>query len=170
MALIVLRHTAPDVAPGLCYGRLDVPLAADFETESTRIGAALPPVSTILASPLSRARRLAEAIGQARQLPVTVDPRLTEMDFGAWEGHNWSDLPRAEIDAWASDLMGARPHGGESVAMVAARVAAVLSEAPNGALIVAHAGVAKAALAWAGAPDPWDARLSFGDWISLSRP
>lgn len=173
MALIVLRHTRPLGAEGLCYGRTDLPLAPDFEAEARRIAAALPPVVRIVSSPLSRARRLADAVAVARGLPVEVDPRLTEMDFGTWEGRTWDALPRDELDAWALDLLGACPHGGETVAALAARVAEaldVLHRGPVPALVVAHAGVAKAALAWAGAANPWEARLDFGAWLPVSLP
>jgi alpha-ribazole phosphatase len=58
----------------------------------------------------------------------TLDARLAEMDFGAWELRSWDDIPRAEIDAWAADLANYRPGGGESVLQVAARVAAFRAE------------------------------------------
>lgn len=173
MGLIVLRHTRPEAAEGLCYGRLDLALAADFEAEAARLVADLPPVARIVSSPLSRARRLANALGAARGLTVEIDARLTEMDFGAWEGHLWAELPRDELDAWAADLLGARPHGGESVQALADRVADAMEDlyaGPRPTLIVAHAGVAKAALAWSGAAEPWTATLDFGAWVEISPP
>jgi alpha-ribazole phosphatase len=171
--VILLRHTRPAVADGVCYGRTDLALAASFEDELVVVLAGLPPVARVLTSPLGRCRRLAAAIADARGLPLSVDPRLAEMDFGAWEGRQWSALPRAELDAWAADFHGARPHGGESVAMLAARVAAALADAPPGpppALWVAHAGVARAAAALAGRADGWDTRLGFGRWLDLAAP
>ena len=172
MALIVLRHTRPERAEGLCYGRTDLPLGADFEAEADRLSAELPKVSRILSSPLSRCRRLAERLGAARALTVEVEPRLVEIDFGSWENRPWAALPREEIDAWADDLLHARPHGGETVAELAERVAGVLDAAlaaGERTLLVAHAGVARAALAWDGAAEPWQAPLDFGAWLTLSR-
>lgn len=70
-----------------------------------------------------------------------------EMDFGRWEGVPWDRIPRAELDAWAADFDHARPHGGESVAIFAARVEAALSALRDGTptLIVTHGGVMKVA-------------------------
>lgn len=173
MALILLRHTRPAVAEGTCYGRTDLDLAADFPAESARIASELPDITRILSSPLSRCLRLARAIGAARDLPVTPDPRLIEMDFGTWEGRPWSAIPRPEIDAWRDDFLAARPHGGESVQALAARVADALAEAATGTvpvLIVTHAGVIKAALAAQGIPDAWRAETAFGTWRRIAAP
>ena len=57
-------------------------------------------------------------------------------------------MPKQEIDAWAEDFLYARPHGGESVAMLRNRVGAALADwsALNEPIvIVTHAGVIRAA-------------------------
>lgn len=170
MALILLRHARPEGAGGLCYGRSDLGLSGDFPVEAARLAETLPPFARLLTSPLTRCRHLAEALGRARGQAVAVDPRLAEMDFGAWENRPWADLPRAELDAWAADLTGARPHGGESVAELAARAQAALRDALAGAgpaLVVTHAGVIKAALAATQGAKAWDARIAFGGWLRL---
>lgn len=170
MALILLRHTRPLGAEGLCYGRTDLDLAADFATEAARLAIELPPVARILTSPLARCRHLAEAIAAARGLAAEPDPELIEMDFGAWENRPWAAIPRPELDAWAGDLTGARPHGGESVAELAARTGAALARAldgPRPVLLVTHAGVIKAALAQARGQAGWKARIGFGEWLRL---
>jgi len=51
-----------------------------------------------------------------------TDDRLVEMDFGEWEGKDWDALPRNHVDAWAANVTGYIPPGGESVEGVAARV------------------------------------------------
>lgn len=168
--MILLRHTRPAIAEGVCYGRSDLDLAEDFEAALEDILAALPAVSEVATSPLARCRRLAERIAAARGLPLRVDARLIEFDFGGWEGRAWGAIPRAEIDAWAADFQHARPHGGESVAMLAERVGAALSEAravSPPALWVSHAGVARAAAALTGQAEGWDKRLGFGRWLDL---
>ena len=43
-----------------------------------------------------------------------IDDRLAEMNFGDWEGRPWDSIPRLEIDAWAADVAGYAPPGGES--------------------------------------------------------
>lgn len=167
MAVIVLRHTRPEGHEGLCYGRADLALAPGFEADAAAIVANLPPVSAVRSSPLSRCLRLAERIAAARNLPLATDPRLAEFDFGTWERRPWAEIPRAELDAWAADFRHARPHGGETVAELAARVAAALAEATPGTLWVTHAGVARAAAAALGRAGGWDTRLDFGRWLDL---
>lgn len=169
MALTLVRHTRP-AHEGVCIGRTDVPLAPGFAAEAAAVAAALGPVARIASSPLARCRRLAEVLGAATGAPVALDPRLAEMDFGAWEGRRWDAIPRAELDAWAADLTGARPHGGESVAMLLERTRAALAdcrEADGPWLVVSHAGVIRAALFAAGDPDAWQRPVGFGEIVRI---
>ncbi|TCO73968.1 alpha-ribazole phosphatase family protein [Rhodovulum euryhalinum] len=170
MGLILVRHTAPDVAPGTCYGRLDLPPGPGFADEAAAVLDAMPPVTRVLTSPLIRCRALAEHIGAARGLPVEVEPRLIEIDFGAWEGLAWDAVPRDELDAWAADFWNARPHGGESVAMFTARVADWLAGQGGAAgwLAVTHAGLMRAAQHLLGRDESWACRFSHGQTLALS--
>lgn len=168
MALILLRHTRPEGAEGRCYGRSDLPLSPCFAAEAARLARDLPRFGRVVSSPLQRCRLLAEHLAAARGVPLQLDERLIEMDFGRWEGRLWADIPRGELDDWAADLEGARPHGGESVAELAARARAGL-QALRGtqrrpALLVTHAGVIKAALAMRDGPAGWRAEIGFGEW------
>ncbi len=168
--MILLRHTRPAVANGICYGRSDLDLGPDFEQELADVLGGLPQVARIVSSPLGRCLRLARRIADARGLALDVDGRLIEMDFGSWDGRAWAELNRADLDAWAADFYNARAHGGESVSMLAARVGAALDEvlpATPPVLWVTHAGVARAAAAHRDLADGWDTRLAFGAWIDL---
>lgn len=168
MALILLRHTRPVGADGTCYGTTDLPPGPDLPNEARRLAAQLPTVARIVTSPLWRCARLAAALGEARGLAVIRDARLRELDFGSWEGLKWDRVPRAELDLWAADLLHARPHGGETVAEMAARVAAALDEhGTPGTLIVTHMGVIRAALARAGRDGAWEAKVAFGGWLEV---
>ena len=168
MPLILLRHLPPDVAPGICYGRLDLPVRADFEDEAKALIPGLPDAKRIVSSPLTRCRRLAETIAAARGLHMTIDARIAEIDFCRWEGVAWDDVPLAELNEWAADVLGARPHGGESVAMLAERVSAFLADCDPAEplLCVTHAGVMRAVLAATGHPDPWQAKFAYGEWLT----
>lgn len=171
MGLILLRHTRPAAPEGLCYGRTDLPLDEDdFAARVPELIATLPGIHRLCTSPLSRCRRLAEAIGAARGLVPEVDPRLREMDFGRWENRAWAALPRGELDAWAADFDEARPHGGETVAELARRVDAVLGDAPQPGttLWVTHAGIVRATCALRGLHAGWDTRLGFGEWMEIA--
>ena len=170
MALTLLRHTTPAIASGICYGMTDLDVAETFAEEASAVLDALPPPDRIVTSPLTRCRKLAEHIAQSHALPLTIDDRLREMDFGKWEGLPWADIPRAELDLWAIDFLHARPHRGESVAMLTARVRAALAEwhdHQSHALIVTHAGVIKAALATEATAQGYNTNIGFGRFITL---
>lgn len=167
--MILLRHTRPQGAEGLCYGRLDLPPDAGFAAAARALVDTLPPLRRIVTSPLQRCAALAEHIAAAHGLAVHRDPRLREMDFGRWEGQPWAALPRDELDAWAADLLGARPHGGESVADLRARALAALRDhAAPGVLVVTHHGVIKCARQLQDGDAAWQSSLPFGGWLRLA--
>lgn len=154
MALTLIRHTRPAVKPGICYGRTDLALAHTFADEADAVLAKLEPAEALVSSPLGRCRALAEQIGSAFHLQPAYDRRLQEMDFGTWEGQDWNDIPRTELDTWAADFLHAQPHGGESVHAFVARVHEVLAELRKDGvsrLVVTHAGVIKASTVAKGA-------------------
>ena len=78
--MILLRHTRPAVAEGMCYGRSDLALGPDFEAAAAAVLANLPEVRRVVSSPLGRCRRLAERIAATRRLPLAEDARLVEFD------------------------------------------------------------------------------------------
>jgi alpha-ribazole phosphatase len=128
MDLVLIRHPAPAVEAGICYGRSDVPLAEDARASSDSLFARLatlgvPPPQALWTSPLRRCSSVAAWLARRCRCVATADARLQEMDFGAWERMRWDAIDRAAIDAWAADFVHARLHGGESVAQLAARVA-----------------------------------------------
>lgn len=152
MDLVLIRHPAVDIEPGVCYGRSDVPLAAsaDAGAQAVRerlaaLGAPLP--EQVWTSPLTRCAAVAERLAQALDVPLRRDAGWQEMDFGTWELRRWDDIDRAALDAWAADLMHACAHGGESVARFAARVArtaGVLAQTDTPQWALTHAGVIRA--------------------------
>ncbi|MGZ2745727.1 alpha-ribazole phosphatase [Burkholderia stagnalis] len=152
MDVVLIRHPAVGVAPGVCYGHSDVPLAASAEAGAQAMRVRLaelraPLPQCVWSSPLVRCASVGAPLAQSLGVPLRRDACWQEMDFGAWEGQRWDDIDRAALDAWAADLMHACTHGGESVARFAERVshavdAAIEFRAPQWA--VAHAGVIRA--------------------------
>ena len=103
-----------------------------------------------LTSAAPAAHRTAEALG----LTATVEPALRDLDVGRWRGKSLTDIAAGELAAWIADPDCAE-HGGESVAMLVARVEAFLAIKLAGGHVVAitHAAVLRAALlATLGAP------------------
>jgi alpha-ribazole phosphatase len=168
MGVILLRHTTPKVEHGVCYGMTDLALAESFEAEAAEIVRQATRPVRIVTSPLGRCRRLADRMGAVFGLEPQVDPRWREMDFGTWEGVDWSAIPRHELDGWAAAFHDYNGHGGESVAQLEARVRAALTSLPEGALVVTHAGCIKAACAIRGQPPGWEARPRFGEAVQLA--
>jgi alpha-ribazole phosphatase len=160
--LVLIRHPAPAVAPGLCYGSSDLPADPSALTEChaaivSKLPALLPPgrlhSTPIYTSPLQRCTALADLIATPSGGAAIADARLAELHFGAWELRPWSDIPREEVDAWAADLLNYRPGGGESVLDAATRVQAFLQALREPAIIVCHAGTIRLIQALAtGAP------------------
>ncbi len=147
MDVVLIRHARPDVAPGICYGVLDLKLAQPVCPAPARIARMLGdlPPSRLVTSPAARATETAALLAAHANAPACdIEPRLREIDFGAWEGKAWDTIPRDALDLWASDLMGACPHGGESARQVMARVTAwadTLDASADDCLwVVTHAG------------------------------
>lgn len=165
MATVVLVRHGRSTAntAGVLAGRVEgVALDETGLAQVSAVGERLSPVPLRLAvtSPLERCRQTAAAV-LARQepgVPLVVDERLTECDYGAWQGATLSDL--AADPLWGT-VQNHPSHavfpGGESLHAMAARAvdgvrsldARVEAEHGPGAvwLAVSHGDVIKAVLA-----------------------
>lgn len=148
MKVVLVRHPPPDVQPGVCYGRLDLPLHPVAAATIGHLATSLPcgGIARIRTSPSQRCRILADALGELCGAQPATDVRLQELDFGAWEGVPWDEVPRAALDAWAASPMRFAPPGGESGASLVARMSAVhddLRRAGESCLVVSHGGPLK---------------------------
>ena len=171
-ALHLLRHGAPET-PGLLMGRTDgAPTAAGIAACVARaegLG-----IECLVASDLRRCRAAGEAIGDATGLPLTIDPRWRELDFGDWDGQAASVIDREALGRFWDDPDAYPPPGGERWSALVSRVSAAIAElAPVPTLIVTHGGAMRAALhilcgfdqrqLWA-FDLPYAARLSLNVW------
>jgi broad specificity phosphatase PhoE len=153
----VLRHgrTAHN-ADGVIQGQLDTPLDDVGLGQAKAVAelfAALP-LSVLVSSDLGRAAVTASAIGAASGVEVELDPRLRELDLGAWQGLT-SDQARERFPDEHADWRSGRDvprGGGETYRQAGERAAACLRAAlprvPGGGtlLAVTHGGTARAAL------------------------
>jgi alpha-ribazole phosphatase len=161
--LILVRHGEPDRAfRDRCYGRLDPGLSPAGREQMRRTWRLLGGgFAAIYSSPRRRAVESAD-LRTADRRCVTIDERLREIDFGAFEGLAYGDIARRYPDAYA-DWM-ARPTevtfpGGEDFAGMNARVRDALerirlTHAGGTVAIVSHGGVNRIALAAALDLDP----------------
>ena len=142
MQVFLIRHPRPLIDAGICYGRLDIE-AEDPLPVAARLKALLPEGTAVISSPLRRARQLAEAIDSAAR----IDARLSEIDFGEWEGKSWDEIGRDALAAWAADVLDFTPPAGESAARLQQRAIAFAAslKGPRVALVT-HAGIMRALL------------------------
>lgn len=152
MRLYLIRHPQTSVAPDICYGSTDLPVADEaLEAVLARLIPTLPKGLPLSASPLLRCAALARRLHPALDSPAPdFDARLAEMHFGDWEMRAWSAIPRVEVDAWVADLAGYRPGNGECVRDMARRVRAArddLVKQGGDRIVVCHAGTIRLLLA-----------------------
>lgn len=178
--LWLVRHAQPLIAPGICYGKLDVAAQAQATRDCAQaLARVIPRGLAVLTSPLKRCEQLMLVFKSLRpDLTYKIEPRLQEMNFGNWEGRAWSDIARAELEAWTSRFNDYKTgQNGESVARFMTRVAAVFDELPAGTdcLWITHAGVIRAAQLLASGvrqidrADQWPiASPAYGQWCKLS--
>jgi glucosyl-3-phosphoglycerate phosphatase len=134
-------------------GQLDIPLDDVGREQAARAAALLAGFapSAIVSSDLVRARETAQALADLSGLPVATDPRLREIDVGAWQGLTFDEVSArfpAEAALWRDGGDGRRG-GGESLVEVGARAVAAVDEAllaSDGTLVVVTHGAAGRAI------------------------
>lgn len=152
--LIIIRHGRTEAnATGRLLGRLDVPLDDLGERQAAQLAATLMAttdrIDRVISSPLLRARQTADNLG----LPVEIDDRFIEVDYGEYDGVPMADIPPDIWRLWRSDPDFAPP-GGESLAALQKRVSGGLDDLAVAArtetiVVATHVSPIKAAVAWA---------------------
>ncbi len=142
-----VRHgqTVWNVENKIC-GVVDSPLTEEGYSQAIATGEAIQEAGIqadiILTSPLSRALETANRIGGRLKLPVVVEPRLIEQNFGKWEG-----TPRDGADFKVAKAQFCdRYEGGESMMQMAQRIYNLLDELKEDDkiyILVAHNGIAR---------------------------
>jgi broad specificity phosphatase PhoE len=157
--LILIRHGESVAnAQGLLLGRTDAELTDRGMAQAAAVPRLLhAPVLTLRTSPLSRARDTAALLGL--DVPVEIDDRWIEVDYGEYECQPLREVPAEVWREWRRNP-DFRPAGGETLAEVDTRVAAACdalfaqhgtgARAPEGdVVVVSHVTPIKAAVAWA---------------------
>jgi broad specificity phosphatase PhoE len=155
--LVLVRHGETEAnAQRRLLGRLESPLTPRGRAQAVAIGRMLRPVGRLVSSPLGRALDTASALGL--DIPVEVDERWIEVDYGEYDGEPLGAVPAEVWRRWRSDP-GFRPPGGETLEEMGGRVRAACAELfgddDSGArqdsdvVVVSHVSPIKAAVAWA---------------------
>ena len=135
------------------------------------------PWQKIISSPMQRCDAFAQALSQKHNIPVSIEDGLKEVGFGVWEGKTREELRqhrRDEYDAFYLDPIKNRPQGAEPFNEFIGRVADVYnkiiqSHGGEHVLVVAHAGVIRAALIHALNEDPFIMYQTKIDNASITR-
>jgi broad specificity phosphatase PhoE len=156
-SLIIVRHGRTVAnATGLLLGRADPELDDRGVEQAAAVGRAIESgrfgqIAAVVSSPLLRTRSTAKALS----LPVQIDERLIELDYGEWEGRPVAEVSAAEWAAWRSDSDFAPPEG-ESLAVLGQRMREACAdwssrvlEREGSVVLVSHVSPIKAAVAWA---------------------
>ena len=171
-----LRHGETDWnVAGRLQGNQDTPLNARGQAQAIHCGQVLrdlferdgidPGALDYVSSPLLRARRTMELARIELGLPpdgYRVEQQLIEIAFGDWEGFTIAQLhdrdpqrmAQREHDKWAFV-----PPGGESYAMVSARMRAWHEALTRDVVVTAHGGTARGLIAYLGIAQPAAAPL-----------
>jgi broad specificity phosphatase PhoE len=152
MQIIVVRHGETDYnKTHIIQGQQQIPLNAAGRAQAREVAAILRqyPITHIYCSGLVRAQETAEIINKSFSLPIVVDKRLNERDWGVWENRNRDKLAGQNNtlrDIWQEKNLDANPHHGETTRELMMRVENFLKSlvanhaAPDVILVVTHGG------------------------------
>jgi broad specificity phosphatase PhoE len=168
--LLLVRHGQTDAnARGLILGRADPPLNALGRRQARAVASATATPARVISSPLRRATATAREFG----VPVEIDARWIELDYGNLDGEVAADASTGLWMRWARDPCFAPEHG-ESLAALGQRVRDACDEISDAAargtvVVVSHVSPIKAAIAWALGISDVSARRMYVEDGSVSR-
>lgn len=160
MRLVFVRHGETVWSGQLkIQGKSDVALAPAGERQAKLLAenfAGKP--DYLFVSPLKRAYDFALPLARRFRLQPEIDVKLREIDFGAWEGRSFAEMPpemQVQYAAWCEDPFRITPPGGEAFSQLTERVRAFLAQTQKRlgeeecAVAVTHGGVIRTAVALA---------------------
>lgn len=119
--LILVRHCeAEGNTKGVLQGRTDCDVSGNSAAQLELVALRLrnEPLAAIYSSPLRRAFKTAQAIDRYHGLEIKVDPRLSEIDLGDWDGRSWEEIAAQDspmLRVWNETPGKFRAAGGESM-------------------------------------------------------
>lgn len=154
LRLDLLRHGETELGGGL-RGSLDDALTANGWQQMRDAVVAQGPWDRLISSPLQRCALFAHELGAQLDVPVSLEPDLQELHFGAWEGQSAAAL--MDTDAQGLGLFWANPYAftppqGEPVIRFSERVLGAVARlhqayAGQRVLLISHGGVMRLLLA-----------------------
>ena len=149
MTILLVRHGETEWNLARRYqGWSDSPLTPRGIAQAEAIGRRLrglpeAAAAAIVASPIGRARRTAEIIGEClgRTAPPRLDDRLREISLGSWDGLDRREIRARMADRFEDFEWYFRTPDGETYEGFSGRLAAWLAEPRDGPVIVVAHGV-----------------------------
>ena len=143
--IYLIRHGLPEFPDGRrqCIGSTGLPLSGEGMLQASEMARALPTVSAVFSSPLTRAMETARVI----RPDFTILDGLRELDYGQWEGLTIPEIRRDYPELYAARArdLSLQPPGAESREAGLARFSAAMEEAarrsPGDLAVVAHGGI-----------------------------
>jgi ribonuclease H / adenosylcobalamin/alpha-ribazole phosphatase len=163
--ITLVRHGQTASSARHAYsGRSDIPLTQTGREQAAAAAQRLSGagVDAVISSPLIRARDTAQAIARATGAPLRVDERLTEIDYGPFEGLDRDEAREAigdAFEAWRDDPFGAPVPGMEPLADALSRARAATAGAlaeHDHPVVVGHQGILRVVLVALGQIAPED--------------
>lgn len=174
MEIILIRHTTPKIAKGICYGQSDLDVTDTFLEEIKPILEKVPINNAGIiyySSRLLRCKKLAQKLSKT----VIYDDRLKELDFGDWELQNWDAINKKELDVWMTNFVNVPATNGESYIDLHKRTTEFLSEIAKQnhkkVVIVTHAGVIRSLHAFINKiplEQSFDLKLHYGEILNIN--
>ena len=149
----LLRHGETQGGPGF-FGSTNTPLTEQGWVQMWSAVDNAPRWNRIVASPLARCAAFAQALAEKHAIRLTLEERIQEMHFGAWEGQSASELMATDADALARfwrDPSQHTPPDAEPLASFVNRVLTAwndiaLRHRDENVLLVTHGGVIRVIL------------------------
>ena len=151
----LVRHGQTERSARAAYsGQLDIPLTSLGREQARRCAERIAGagVDGVYTSPLVRARDTAQAIADAAGVPLTVEERLIEVDYGPFEGYD-REGARAKYGQaftdWRDDPFGSPVPGMEPLPAALERASAATADALEACehpVLVGHQGILRIVL------------------------
>lgn len=185
LTLLLTRHGHTDRSEPEQYlgQRIDAKLSARGRRDARALARRLATIEIqrVLTSPLVRASETADILARGHGVMAEAEPRLKELDYGAWEGHTLEEINTlfpGEYEKYDRDPAHHEVGGGESGTEVAARLWPVIDELVEWAekakgertcVVVGHSSTNRILLAMLLGVELNDYRRRFDqDWTNLT--
>ncbi len=150
LTLTIWRHPKPHHVALRCIGQTDVGVdprrAKNLAHRIRQHARASGAPQVVFTSPLQRCAQVGRWL-KRWGWQHHIDPLLSELNFGTWDGKPWAHIDKADIDKWCANFAHHAPGGGESVAALLKRCQQFMAQ--HGLQthhVVGHAGWINAAL------------------------